>query len=179
MPPATLIFSGGQWLWLSAGVLAIGLLLLAWNYRRAPGGSVRWVCAGFKILGFAALAFCLLEPLWSSQRARPGSNLFVVVADNSQGLQIKDRGACHTRGEMLRNLVDIQQAQWLGTLAENFEVRRYLFDTRLQASRDFSELNFDGRASAIGSALRTIAERYHGRPLAGILLLTDGNATDV
>ncbi len=55
----------------------------------------------------------------------------------------------------------------------------YLFDSRLQATRDFAELNFAGRASGIGSALRTISERYRGRPLAGVLLLTDGNATDL
>ena len=27
--------------------------------------------------------------------------------------------------------------------------------------------------------LRTLTERYQGRPLAGVLLLTDGNATDL
>src|SRR5207249_4695594 len=36
-----------------------------------------------------------------------------------------------------------------------------------------------GRASAIGSALRNLAERYQGRPLAGVLFFTDGNATDI
>jgi hypothetical protein len=33
--------------------------------------------------------------------------------------------------------------------------------------------------SAIGSALQKIAQRYEGQPLAGVLLLTDGNATDI
>ena len=32
--------------------------------------------------------------------------------------------------------------------------------------------------SAIGGALQTIAQRYRDRPLAGVLLLTDGCATD-
>src|SRR5207247_2999233 len=57
--------------------------------------------------------------------------------------------------------------------------RRYFFDARLQSTKDFSELAFDGRASAIATTLRTIAERYRNRPLAGVLLLTDGNATDI
>ena len=39
-------------------------------------------------------------------------------------------------------------------------MRRYFFDARLQATKDFSELAFDGRASAIGATLRTLAERY-------------------
>lgn len=179
MSLAVLIFSGLNWLWITAGGIGVALLLLFWSYRAAPAGVVRWVCLGLKLLGLAALAFCLLEPLWSGQRARPGANLFAIVADNSQGLQIKDRGESRSRGEALRELLNPQRASWQGTLEDNFEVRRYFFDARLQATKDFSELAFDGRATAIGSSLRTLAERYRGRPLAGVLLLTDGNATDL
>ena len=176
---ATLVFSGWNWLWFAIGVLAVALVLLVWNYRAAARGPLRWLCAGLKILGLCALAFCLLEPLWSSQRAKPGANLFAIVADNSQGLQIKDRGATRSRGEVLRDLLNPQNSAWLGTLDENFELRRYFFDARLQTTKDFSELAFDGRASAIGSALRTVAERFRGLPLSGVVLLTDGNATDL
>ena len=68
---------------------------------------------------------------------------------------------------------------WQSALEENFQVRRYTFDSRLQNSRDFSELNFDGHASALGNALKTSMERWHGQPVAGVLLFTDGNATDI
>src|SRR5262245_26943837 len=176
---SAIIVSGRDWLWFAIGTVALALVLLTWNYRVAPRGPLRWACAGLKTLGLLALALCLLEPLWSSQRAKPGSHLFVVVADNSQGMQIKDRGATRSRGDFLRDLLNPETAPWQGALEENFEVRRYLFDTRLQSTRDFGDLAFDGRASAIGAALRTVAERFHGRPLAGILLLTDGNATDL
>src|SRR6266568_1723498 len=179
MSVATLIFSNWSWLWFAAAVTGLALATLFWSYLAAPRGGVRWICVGLKMLGFAALALCLLEPLWSGQRAQPGANLFAVVADNSQGLQIKDRGENRTRGDILRDLLDPQRSSWQETLEQNFEVRRYLFDTRLQTTRDFSELAFDGRATAMGSMLRTLAERYQGRPLAGVLLLTDGNATDL
>ena len=43
---------------------------------------------------------------------------------------------------------------------------------------DFADLAFDGKATSIAGTLRTIAERYRGRPLAGVMLLTDGDATD-
>ena len=125
------------------------------------------------------LTACLLDPLWSGQRARPGANLFAVVADNSQGMQIRDRGDLRSRGDLLHAALTSDKADWRAKLEENFQVRRYLFDSRLQSTRDFSELVFDGRASAIGSALRTLADRYRGQPLAGVLLLTDGNATDI
>jgi len=174
-----LIFSSWNWLWFGAFATAVALLFLIWFYRAAPPGLPRWLCPLLKVLGVAALAACLLEPLWSGQRATPGANLFAIVADNSQGLQIKDRGATQTRGEFLRALLNSRSAAWQETLEENFELRRYYFDSRLQTTKDFSELAFDGRATAIGSALHLLAERYHGRPLAGVLLLTDGNATDL
>src|SRR5690349_15992202 len=176
---ATLLFSGRDWLWLAAIVFGAAFLLLFWSYRSTRAGLFGWGLMLLKLLGVAALAFCILEPLWSGQRARPGANLFAIVADNSQGLQIKDRGETRSRSELLRDLLNPQLSQWQGTLQQNFELRRHFFDARLQSTTDFSELNFDGRASAIGAALRSIAERYQGRPLAGILLLTDGNATDI
>jgi predicted ferric reductase len=79
-------------------------LVLAWSYRATTGSpGVRLLCLTLKVVGIAALLACLLEPFWTSQRARPGANLFAVMADNSQGLQIKDRGASKSRGEELRN----------------------------------------------------------------------------
>ena len=175
---ATLLFPGRDWLLPAAGFVGVAVLLLWWSYRHAQvSGGLRALCVSLKLLGLLALAACLLEPLWSRQRAQPGANFFAILADNSQGLQIKDRGAPKSRGENLRALVT--QAPWAAGLGENFQLRRYLFDTRLQSTRDFSELAFDGRATSLGAALRTLADRFHGQPLAGVLLLTDGNATDL
>src|SRR5437660_12878169 len=176
---ANLVFSGRDWLWLTASVLAVALVLLIWSYWRAGAAPVRWTCLLLKILGFAALALCLLEPLWSTQRARPGANLFAIVADNSAGLQIKDRGETRSRGEVLRELLNPQKGNWQGDLERDFDLRRYFFDARIQSTRDWNELTFDGPSTAIGSALRTLSERYRNRPLDGILLLTDRHATDL
>ena len=109
---ASVIFSGWNWLWFAISALGASFLLLIWTYRVAPPGPVRWVCLGLKLLGLMVLGFCLLEPLKSGQRARPGGNLFAVVADNSQGLQIKDQGETRTRGEVLRALLDSQRPAW-------------------------------------------------------------------
>jgi len=179
LPWAVLTFSGWNWLVPAAGFLVLSCLVLFWSYRAAPPGPVRWICLSLKVAALVALALCLLEPLWFGERARPGANLFAVLADNSQSLQIKDNGSVETRGENLRKLLDPARADWLATLGDTFELRRYLFDTRLQATTDFHELAFDGRATALGSALRTLSDRFQGRPLAGILLMTDGNATDL
>jgi uncharacterized membrane protein len=177
---ATLLISGHNWVLPVACVLGASLLLLLWAYGRAPAGAgVRLVCTLLKLIGIAALAACLLEPIWTGQRARPGANFFAVVADNSQGMQIKDRGESRNRGEVLRELLRPDQSPWQAKLEENFQVRRYVFDSRLQATKDFTELTFDGRMSSLGTSLRMIGERFKEQPLAGVLLLTDGNATDM
>ncbi|HEV8495118.1 MAG TPA: hypothetical protein VGR76_22755, partial [Candidatus Angelobacter sp.] len=88
MLQAALIFSGWHFLWLALSLLLVAAGVLIWSYLPAPNALVRWLCPLLKLAGLTALAICLLEPLWSGQRAKPGANLFVVIADNSQGLQI-------------------------------------------------------------------------------------------
>ncbi len=169
-----------DWVWLSAGLLVIIFALLVWTYRRAqainPGNKTAFI---LKLSGVLILALCLLEPLASGRRARPGANLFVVMADNSSGMNILDRGMSQSRGEILRATVDVNNSGWLSALVDDFQLRQYIFDSRVRRTTDFSELAFDGKASSIGTALRTIAERYGNKPLAGVLLLSDGNATDM
>ncbi len=175
---ASLFFGGSRWLLpVVVGWCAL-LVALGWSYRTAPR-SIRAACFLLKALGLIALGLCLLEPMWTGQRARPGANIYAIIADNSQGLGIRDPGSDRSRGEVLKEWLDPGKAPWQARLEGDFEVRRYLFDARLQNARSFGELDFEGKSSAIGGALRTVAERFKGRPLAGILLFTDGNATDI
>jgi len=177
---AAIVFSGRSWLGPSLAALAALFVALIWASRK--NSAERWVTllsASLKFAGVAVLALCLLEPLLVSRRARPGANVFAVIADNSQSLQVKDEGQPHSRGETLRGLLVADPQGWEAGLDQNFQVRRYSFDSRLQSLHDFGELNFDGRASALVGALRGATQRWRGQPVAGVLLFTDGNATDV
>ncbi len=168
------------WVWLAVPVLIVTVIILVWSYRRsAETGAVHKTAFCLRLLGMLVLVLCLMEPLWSGRRAKFGANLFVVIADNSSGMNVLDRDMTLSRGEILQAALKVNKSDWLGTLADNFQVRQYIFDSRLRRTTDFSELIFDGKASAIGVSLRTITERYKGRPLAGVLLMTDGNATDM
>jgi uncharacterized membrane protein len=157
----------------------MGIALIVWSYRSArQRGGWRGVAAGFKGLGILILAACLLEPLISTTRPVPGSNVFLVLADNSRSLQLTDRGETASRGQMLQGALG-DEAEWLARLGQDFDVRRYAFDTVLRPLSSFRELTFEGDASAVYDSLASIAERFRGRPVAGILLLSDGNATDL
>jgi uncharacterized membrane protein len=179
MMVASLIFPGTSWLPTAAGLLAVTVLVLAWSYRhRSAPPRIRFACLLLKSIAVAALAFCLLEPLQTGERPKPGANLFALVADNSQGLTIRDAGANRSRGEDLRSLLEPLPGSWQESLDQQFQTRRFTFDSRVQNVRDFTPLDFSGRASGIFSALQNMRDRFHNRPLAGVLLFTDGNATD-
>jgi hypothetical protein len=176
---ATLTFSARDWLWPTAMLSAAILLAVIWSYRARSTPRLGWLYAGLKLLGIGALAFCLLDPLRSGQRARPGANMFAILVDNSQSLRVKDGKANESRAESIEALLDPLRENWQAALEDNFEIRRFFFDTRLQSTRDFHELTYNGRATALQSALSALKSRFEGRPLAGVLLLTDGNATDL
>ena len=169
-----------RWIWPGVAVLVVTLVLLLWSYRRAPQvGIAQRIALFLKLAGVFVLVLCLIEPLASGRRAKSGANLFVVLADNSAGMSVRDRGDAESRGEILHAALQTAQTDWLAALSEDFQVRQYVFDSRLRRTTDFSELVFDGKTTAIGAVLRTLADRYRDRPLAGVLLMTDGAATDV
>ena len=176
---ATIVFARSAWLMPVAILAAVAAVLLVIQYRRLRRESPAWVAVGVaKWVALVLLALCLAEPLWSSQRARPGANLFLLVADNSQSLTLTDAGQSTNRGEALRKTLTDSSAPWHVRLEQDFEVRRYQFDGAVQFVTDFNRLDFTGDRSELGAALASLRDRLKDRPVAGILLFTDGNSTD-
>src|SRR5688500_8811622 len=109
-----LIWGAAGWLPVAAAAAGVLLVLLVIGYWRAPASpGVRWIAASLKALAVVILALCLLEPLLGGTRARPGANQFVVLADNSQSMSLKDRGSEQTRGEQLKSISG-KSSTWLG-----------------------------------------------------------------
>jgi uncharacterized membrane protein len=175
-----IVFSARGWI-LPVLVLLISLAAaLVWaGHRGAVERRIRSGCGLLKLAGVLVLALCLLEPMQIGRRARPGANVFALMADNSQSLRVKDAGQTDSRGNLLRRQLTNDAGAWQAVLEQNFQVRRYTFDAHLQDVRDFGDLNFDGNATALEHALHTAADRWLGQPVAGVLLFTDGDATDV
>ena len=176
----TLVWGAAHWLAAAAATVALTLALLAWGYWRTGSNlrpGLRVLAAGLKAVGILVLALCLLEPMFSGTRARPGANLFAVLVDTSQSMALKDRGAERSRGEQVKALA-AKGATWPARLGQDFDLRRHSFDTQLRALPDFDKLTFDGGASNLGASLLRVVRRYQGRPLAGVLLFSDGSATD-
>ncbi len=176
---ATLTLGAPRWLLLAILVFAAGVVVLALGYRRSGRfGPLVWTAALLKVVGLAALAAALIDPLWTGTRAKPGANLFLLLTDNSQSMTIRDRGSQISRGDEVRNELTTDPSPWQIRLEQSFDVRRYAFDSRIRSVSVFQELEFDGQASSLNATLRMIGERFRGRPIAGVLLFTDGNTTD-
>ena len=177
---ASLVIGDRSWIVPAALIAAIGVLLALWLNRRrmaaAPVGPV------LRVLGWLLLAACLVNPLWSSSRPRSGANVIAVIADTSRSLLVTAEGDSKTRAdafsEALKNGEKTDPVGWLTQLAQDFELRRYTVSDRLQQVPHFDAVEFNGTASSLQTALTQMKQRYEGQPLAGIILLTDGIATD-
>lgn len=176
---ASVIIGGHDWIAPAIGLGVVAGVLIVARYSAALLETrTRWVAASLKGAALAMLILCLLEPLWSGQRARPGANLFAILADNSGSLNIRDPQAEDSRGKAMKSLLTHEDAPWQIRLSQDFDVRRYLFDSRMQSVPDFGRLDFDGSRTNLRAVLANLQDRFRDRPLAGMLLFTDGIATD-
>jgi len=167
--------------WLPVAVVFVialtALLLWSWLYSQVSW-PVRIGGALLKATGIALMVALLVEPMRSDLTPTPGANLFVILADDSQSLAIRDQGQRKSRAEQMHAALD-SGAGWQVRLGQDFDTRRYVFDRRVRPVADFSQLTAAGEGSSLAASLETVSRRYEGRPCAGVLLITDGNATDL
>lgn len=177
---ASLTIGDHDWIIPAVAVAIVGVLLaLVLNRKRlaqSPLGPI------LRILGWVLLCICLINPLWNSSRPRSGANVVAVVADISRSHLVTTGAAKETRADaFLTALKEGEKSEpigWLTQLSQDFELRRYTLGDRLQQIDHFDPVKFNGTASGLQTAMRQLKLRYEGQPLAGIILLSDGIATD-
>lgn len=175
----SVIFGAPQWWSYAVAVVAVASTLILWSYARArTKASVRVACAVLKALSIGSLAFILVEPLLTHSRPRRGANAFAILADNSQSLLIRDENETKTRGDRVREQLR-QGTTWRTRLGQDFDLRDYVFDSHLRSAESFDALAFDGPGTSLGASLSALSRRFRGLPLAGVLVFTDGNRTDL
>lgn len=173
-----IVWSDDQWIWPAIGVFVILALLVTWSYLRTPA-IPRWVriaAAGLKLLGFLALILFLLGPEIVQSVAKPGTNWLAVLADTSESMSIADQTGGATRGQAMQEL--LANPATLEPLKARYQLRNFTFDTHLRRTDAFDGLTFTGPSSGLIAALGRIASQFQGQPLAGIVVVTDGMATD-
>jgi uncharacterized membrane protein len=178
------MISIGSPIWLiPAVIVAVVGAVLIWNAvgkGHAPE-RVRRLAGALKAFALLLLAVCLIEPVWSGVHPRPHSNLFLVLTDTSQSLTRSSNENANqaTLETQFKATLQPTPESWLDRLGQDFEVHQFAFDRRVRTVREFDELTWTGEASALQSALRSLGSRFEERHVGGIVLLSDGNATDL
>jgi uncharacterized membrane protein len=177
--PAEIIIGDSDWIVPALIITLLGVVLvLTLNWQRLAATGLATV---LRVVGWILVSACLVNPLWSSARPRQGANVFAVVVDNSRSQNVAT-GNETTRSGQLQELLNrgeqLQPNGWLHRIDEHFELRRYTLSDFLQKSPSFSDISFDGASSRLTTGLSLLTDQYRGQPLAGVLLLTDGNRTD-
>ncbi|WP_345683898.1 glutamine amidotransferase [Novipirellula caenicola] len=167
--------------WVVPVLIAAAILtaLTVWNYAsQQKMGTFRWLAAALKIAAIALIAVCLLQPMRSGTRPRPKANVLPILVDNSKSMQVKPKGANETRASVVAKQIASQNA-WRSRLEQDFDVRGYSFDSRITAL-ELSDpaLENDGTVSSLSTSLQSLSERFSARPVAGVMLFSDGNLTD-
>ncbi|MDQ8181662.1 glutamine amidotransferase [Pelagicoccus sp. SDUM812005] len=168
--------------WLAFAIALIVLLPLSWLSWKSGSdkpGPMRLIALSLRVLGILFVAFAIADPQIVGERPVQGANIVALVADNSKGLAIREGSQSLSRGDQLRQRLSDSSQAWMGSLRDDYQVRSYQFDSQLRRTAGFETLDFTGEESAIGSSLKNLAERLRNKPVAGIVLFSDGNRTDM
>lgn len=176
----SIVLGSPGWGWPVLIVVGLFLAVLLTAAIRSPlPPRWKWGLFALKASAIALLAICLVDPLMTRHYAKPGENIFAIMADQSASLQILTDGEGKpARGTRYKELLTDADATWLRRLEQDFQVQNYTFGATLAGVDNFLDLKFDDSASHLATALQTLQRRYSGQPLAGVLLFTDGNSTD-
>lgn len=165
-----------QWLYPAIFLVVVVLIPAIWTYSRHFSS---WATAALllKTAAVLAIAFCVVQPTRRIESPVPGANVLAVVVDNSQSMRIKPSGNQPSRFDRIQADLD-SQSPWQTRLGQEFDLRRYAFDRGIRNVEDLTALAAEGNASTLAAALTTISDRFANRPVAGLVLFSDGIATD-
>jgi uncharacterized membrane protein len=156
--------------WAVAAVLA-GLLLVAWlAYRTVPIAPARR--SALSALRFATLLWitlCLMRPVGRLTGAGLHDAIVPILVDTSRSMGLSDADG-ERRIDRARAAVE---RELLPAIGPRFHAEVLRFGDRVAASQ-VSDLSATDRHTSLGAALQAVRDRYHGRPVAGIVLVSDG-----
>ena len=189
-------------LWLALGVaFLVGLTWWQKREARRLGWAPRWTLWGLRAAAAAVVAVMLLEPVVVLSKTEYEPSRLLVLRDVSPSMGLIDawrdggraaavaravglpdaaavRGA--TRGELAERALGGERvgglAERLALGGERVVVDLPFAESIVEAARDGGESERPGVGTGIGAALREAVGRYRGVPVAGVLIVSDGQS---
>jgi uncharacterized membrane protein len=145
------------------------------SYRRplAPlSAKQRGVLITLRVLALVTVVVILCRPIGLMPPAGGSGVVVPILVDVSRSMRVADADG-RTR---IARAVDLLQREMLPALSPGFTPELYsVGDTLTPASPD--RLAADARRSDLSGALEAVRERYRGRQVSGIVMLSDGGDT--
>jgi hypothetical protein len=179
------------WAWALLVVAAAAFAI--WSYTRLTGSRpVKATLASVRFAIIILVLILLSGPMLEMPRETIEQDWVLVLVDRSASMRIADvhnaqgerisrdaqlRSILHDNSDMFNALAEQKQLVWLG-----FHVGAYSLqqanqtDTPTALAVDLGEA--DGRRTSINAALQQALQRAAGRPLSGIVLISDGRTHD-
>jgi hypothetical protein len=159
--------------WWLVVLVAAGILSLAIAaYRRPLAPLARWQQAGLaslRALLLALLVAMLARPSILTAPRDPRDSVVPVLVDVSRSMRIPDADG----RPRIEQAAAILKEQLLPELSTRFQPELYVFGDAL-APADAAQWSADARQSNLADAVRAVVDRYRGRPVAGVIVLSDG-----
>jgi uncharacterized membrane protein len=134
-----------------------------------------------KLVALALLLACILEPKWNKQSILPRANTIAIVLDNSESYDIAvSNSPGETRRSSALNALKSGEDQggWIAGLETQFQVQRFALGNQLNPLSTFAQTLPDtSQISPLSTALHHLKSRFTRKPLAAVILLTDGQSS--
>ena len=159
--------------WWALALLLAGAAAVAWqSYRALPAGPVRYLLAALRFITLVLILVILMRPIARSTEADAREAIVPVLVDVSRSMAIEDDQGVR-RIETARTLIS---ERLLPAIRQKLQVELLAFGESVQPIEPKS-LSATARQSAVYGALAAVRERYRGRAVAGVVLLSDGGET--
>ncbi|HUF56788.1 MAG TPA: glutamine amidotransferase [Thermohalobaculum sp.] len=160
--------------WWALVLVVSAAALVAWQAYRRFGTDPRRRAAlsTLRFLTLLLLVLFLMRPVAS--RSEPGARdaIVPILVDTSRSMSIEDADGARR----LDRARDVLTSELLPALDEDFQVEVLSFGDGVEPAAPGS-LSATGRRSDLAGALADVRERFRGRPVAGIVLISDGGDT--
>ena len=160
--------------WWAILLLVIAAAALAWHaYRRFSAWPLRrYALSSLRFVTLLVLVVVLMRPVARSSEADSRDVVVPILVDVSRSMAIEDASGAR-RIDRAREFLT---GHLLPALNGRFQVEVLSFGETL-APADPAALSATARRSDLGGALAAARERYRGRPVAGMVVLSDGADT--
>jgi uncharacterized membrane protein len=156
--------------WALAAILAAAVLVAWLAYRRVPiDAPRRRILSALRLATLLWIAVCLMRPTIRATGVAARDAVVPILVDGSRSMGLADADGAR-RIDRARELV---AAGLLPALSPRFHAELLRFGDRL-APVEASALSATDRRTGLGDALRAVRDRYRGRAIAGIVVVTDG-----